>query len=80
MESDTNPLSLANAAPRCAAKSKRTGRRCGAPAVCGWTVCYHHGARGGAPNGEANGAYRHGARSYQAVALRKLARMMGRMS
>jgi hypothetical protein len=33
-------------APRCTAKSKRTGHRCNAPAVRGWKVCRFHGARG----------------------------------
>jgi hypothetical protein len=47
-------------APRCSATSKRTRQRCQAPAVRGWTVCRFHGARGGAPKGEANGAYKHG--------------------
>jgi hypothetical protein len=47
-------------APRCSATSKRTRERCKASAVRGWTVCHFHGARGGAPKGEANGAYRHG--------------------
>jgi hypothetical protein len=47
-------------APRCSAISKRTHERCKAPAVRGWTVCRFHGARGGAPKGEANGAYKHG--------------------
>jgi hypothetical protein len=70
--SDTNPM--AKAPPRCAAKSKRTGRLCRAPAVRGWTVCYLHGARGGAPAGESNGMYRHGARTKEAKALRKLSR------
>jgi hypothetical protein len=28
--------------------------------VKGWTVCRFHGARGGAPEGKANGAYKHG--------------------
>ena len=32
---------------RCTAKSKRTKRQCRGPAVCGWTVCRFHGARGG---------------------------------
>ena len=48
------------AAPRCTATSKRTRKPCQAPAVRGWTVCRFHGARGGAPKGKANGAYRHG--------------------
>ncbi len=47
-------------APRCTAMSKRTRQACQAPAVRGWTVCRFHGARGGAPKGKANGAYRHG--------------------
>jgi hypothetical protein len=47
-------------APRCTAKSKRTGQRCKAPAVRGWSVCRFHGARGGAPKGKANGAWKHG--------------------
>ena len=45
---------------RCTATSKRTRKPCQAPAVRGWTVCRFHGARGGAPKGKANGAYRHG--------------------
>ena len=47
-------------APRCTAKSKRTGQRCNAPAVRGYNVCRFHGARGGAPKGKANGAWKHG--------------------
>ena len=47
-------------APRCSATSKRARRACQAPAVRGWSVCRFHGARGGAPTGKANGAYRHG--------------------
>ena len=47
-------------APRCSASSKRTGQRCKAPAVRGWTVCRFHGARGGGPKGKRNGGYRHG--------------------
>ena len=46
-------------APRCSANSKRTRQRCQAPAVRGWTVCRFHCARGGAPKGAANGAYKH---------------------
>jgi hypothetical protein len=64
-----NPM---QAAPRCTAKSKRTGQRCRAPAVKGWKVCRMHGARGGAPEGEKNGNYKHGARTKEMIALRKL--------
>ena len=40
-----NPMHRCNAAPRCTAKSKRTGKRCCAPAVRGYRVCRMHGAR-----------------------------------
>ena len=59
-------------APRCTARSKRSGQRCRAPAVRGWKVCRFHGARGGAPEGEANGAWKHGAYSKAAKAGRVL--------
>jgi len=55
---------------RCKATSKRTGRGCQAPAVTGWNVCRFHGARGGGPRGERNGAYRHGLRTIEAEAER----------
>ena len=60
MKPTANPMHKAHAAPRCHAKSKRSGERCKAPAVRGWNVCRFHGARGGAPEGEANGAWKHG--------------------
>jgi len=47
-------------ARQCHATSKRTKRRCRGPAATGWSVCRFHGAGGGAPEGERNGAYRHG--------------------
>ena len=58
----------AHAAPRCKARSKRTGKPCRAPAVRGWKVCRMHGARGGAPTGERNGNYKHGGRTKEAIA------------
>jgi hypothetical protein len=61
------PMQRAQAAPRCTAKSKRTGRPCRAPAVRGWQVCRMHGARGGAPEGKSNGNYRYGARSKEII-------------
>ena len=63
-------------APRCTATSKRTGQRCKAPAVRGWNVCRFHGARGGAPNGEANGAWKHGYYSGAAKAERLLVKRL----
>jgi hypothetical protein len=63
-------------APRCAARSKRTGQRCKAPAVRGWKVCRFHGARGGAPKGKANGAWKHGHYSEEAKAERLLVKLL----
>jgi len=58
-------------ARRCSATSKRTRQPCQAPAVTGWTVCRFHGAGGGGPKGERNGAFRHGLRSAEAEAERR---------
>ena len=58
-------------APRCTATSKRTRKPCQAPAVRGWSVCRFHGARGDAPRGQANGAYRHGLYTAQAAEERR---------
>jgi hypothetical protein len=57
--------------PRCSATSKRTKKRCMAPAVKGWAVCRFHGAGGGAPKGEANGSYKHGLYTQEAKAERR---------
>jgi hypothetical protein len=54
-------------APRCSATSKRTRERCKAPAVRGWAVCRFHGARGGAPKGKTDEAYRHGLFTAEAI-------------
>ena len=67
-------------APRCRATSKRTGERCKAPAVRGWTVCRFHGARGGGPKGERNGMYRHGLYTKEAAEERHLLRELLRQS
>jgi glucans biosynthesis protein len=71
LQFDTERL---NAAPRCRARSKRTGNRCKAPAVYGYRVCRMHGAKGGAPAGKRNGAYKHGGRSAEAIELMLRAR------
>ena len=76
-KSDGDPMQSAHAAPRCTAKSKRTGNPCRGPAVRGWTVCRMHGARGGARPGPANSNWRHGGRTGEAVALRKMVNAMG---
>ena len=62
-----NPMHRAHEAPRCRAKSKRTGQPCRAPAIRGYRVCRMHRARGGAPTGERNGNYRHGACTKEAI-------------
>jgi hypothetical protein len=64
-----NPMQRAHDAPRCKARSKRTGQPCRAPAVRGWKVCRMHGARGGAPEGKRNGNCRHGARTKATIEL-----------
>ncbi len=61
-----SPLAM-HQSPRCTARSKRTGKLCRSPAVKGWSVCRMHGARGGAPKGERNGAYRHGGYTQDAI-------------
>ena len=60
-------MQSAHDAPRCKAKSKRTGKACRAPAVRGYGVCRMHGAGGGAPKGKQNGNYRHGARTKETI-------------
>ena len=75
---DIDPMHRANGAPRCTAKSKRSGLPCRAPAVGGWRVFRMHGAGGGAQPGAANPNWRQGGRSAEAVALRKLVNKLGR--
>ncbi len=77
---DVDPMHRANSAPRCTAKSKRTGDPCRAPAVQGWAVCRMHGAGGGAKPGKAHPNWKHGARSRDAVEVRKLSNALGRES
>ena len=65
-----NPMHRANAAPRCSARSKRSGKPCRSPAVKGKRVCRMHGARAGAPSGTGNGRYRHGQFTCKAIETR----------
>ena len=71
MKPDANPMRSAHAAPRCSARSKRSGAPCRGPAVQGWTVCRMNGAGGGAPEGPGNGAWTGGERSKDAVETRR---------
>lgn len=67
-------LTAARAALRCRARSKRSGVRCKGPAVSGCLVCRFHGARAGAPLGEANGNYRHGHRAKKVIEAQQAAK------
>ncbi len=71
MEDDASPMSKAHEAPRCTARSKRTGERCKGPAVTGWAVCRFHGSGGGHPPGKAHPSWRHGMRSREWVEERR---------
>jgi hypothetical protein len=53
------PTVRLNAAPRCHARSRRSGNRCRGPALRGSKVCRMHGARGGAPRGNQNAVTSH---------------------
>lgn len=66
--------------PRCTARSKRTLKPCGQPAVNGWKVCRLHGAGGGAPCGPRHGNYKHGMKTKEAIAARRQVRELIRES
>jgi hypothetical protein len=88
-EPDGNPMhpnkldrfdtSRLNNAPRCQARSKRSGLPCKAPAVAGYRVCRMHGARGGAPEGTRNGNYRHGQATNEGRRIIARINYLGRM-
>ena len=68
---EINPTQLPiHLAPRCKARSKRSGKPCRSPAVRGFNVCRMHGAGGGAPVGNRN-ALKHGQFTCEAVASRR---------
>lgn len=66
-------LAALQSAPRCQAKSKGSQQQCQCPAVRGKRVCHTlGGARGsGAPCGAANGAFKHGGWTHEAVSARR---------
>ena len=81
MKSDANPLHPTQRpqnAPRCSAKSKRSGMPCRAPAVKGWAVCRMHGARGGQKEGVEHSQYKHGGRSIDILMVRRLSSALAR--
>jgi hypothetical protein len=75
-----NPMQSAHKAPRCKAKSKRTGKPCRAPAVRGCRVGRMHGARGGAPEGKSNGNFRHGGRTKEAIQAVRYVNLLSRLA
>ncbi|SMC69227.1 hypothetical protein SAMN06295998_103488 [Primorskyibacter flagellatus] len=75
MKQDAYPM---HRAPRCSAKSKRTGLPCRSPAVRGWAVCRMHGAGGGANPGKAHPNYQHGERSRESAAIRAFVNALAR--
>ena len=78
MKGDDNPMDRPNAAPRCTARSKRTGEPCQAPAVTGWTVCHFHGAGGGHRAGPSHPTWKHGMRSRFWVEMRRATNELAR--
>ncbi len=83
MESNANPINPVQRlrdAPRCRAKAKSTGQGCKAPAVNGWRVCRVHGAGGGAPCGAEHPNYRHGGRTREFEAVRRMGVELVRMA
>lgn len=77
-KNDANPMQKAHDAPRCTARSKRSGLLCKNPAVKGWRVCRMHGAGGGHGPGKANPAYKHGMRSREWIEMRREIGEMGK--
>ena len=67
-------------APRCQARSKRSGQQCKAPAVRGKKVCRMHGARSGAPRGKRHGNYKHGIYTKEWQELRREALQLARIA
>lgn len=58
-------------ARQCTATSKRTRKRCRAPAASGRNVCRFHGGATIGRSGPANPAYRHGLFTCEAIAERR---------
>jgi len=75
MKTDVNPM---HSAPRCTAKSKRSGLPCKSPAVRGWKVCRMHGAGGGHKTGCDHPRFYHGGRSNDTVETRRLITALAR--
>ena len=57
--------------PRCHAHARTTGKQCRQPAMRGKRVCKFHGGKGGGQRGRANGSFRHGGWTNEAVTIRR---------
>lgn len=69
-EGTTGP-DAAQSAPLCRARYRGTKTPCRNPAVDGRPTCQIHGGTGGAPEGERNGAWKHGMYSKAELAERR---------
>jgi hypothetical protein len=68
-------------APRCCAMSKRSRKRCQAPAVRGRRTCRMHGGTNpGAPTGKRNANYRSGVWTKEWLELRREASVLRRQA
>ena len=75
LKNGNKPLDL-RTLPRCSAKAKSTGRRCGNAAMKGKNVCYIHGGKSpGAPRGNQN-ALKSGFYSAEAITERQKTRQL----
>lgn len=73
MKSEGNPMQRPypmHLSPRCGAKT-RCGAPCGSPAMPNGRCRMHGGKSPGAPRGEANGSYRHGRFTDEAIERRR---------
>ncbi|UCE56481.1 MAG: hypothetical protein JSV31_13850 [Desulfobacterales bacterium] len=75
LNNGNKPLDLLSL-PRCRAKAKSTGKRCGNAAIKGKGVCYIHGGKSPGPPAGNKNALKHGLYSAEAIAERRFVRML----
>lgn len=64
-------MQKAHDAPRCGAYARTTGEPCKSPAMANGRCRMHGGKSTGAPEGKANGNYRHGRRTQKRIKERR---------
>ena len=82
MKNDADPMRPtqgSRAPPVCAARSKRTGEPCRGAGGARRPGLPDARRGGGGPEGQRNGAWRHGGRSREVVRLRALVRALGKL-